>query len=594
MIISLLLGTALAQDATGGAVPELNVQLFRPTIDGNHTLWLDDSGLGPEKKLSGRYLLQWVNDPLTYTDADGNVTALVDDVFQADVMGAYVLGPVRFGVDLPLYLRSTATDTTNGQTGLGDIALDVKGQLIDREDAPLGVAVGTRLGLPTATVDTALGAGGVSWALNAIVDQKFGPVLLAANLGTRGNPEVELENVSMNDQLFYGLGGGYELSETSGVSLELVGHASYGEMSNTSANPLEAVIGGWNRFASSGLVLRGGLGLPMNSGIGAPRSRLLLAIALEPQGPKDRDGDGLTDKADACPDSPEDLDSYEDQDGCPEPTQVIVHFVDPTGAPVPGVQVVLGEDPGTGDQKVALEPGIYPLTAKAEGFGDVSEPLQVLPGAPMEKAIILTPVILAGKLLVQVVDKEGEPVAATFKLGETEQKLADGTTTLELDPGQVAFGVTAPGYLGRRMKAQIASKETTTVRVVLEKALAMVTAEKIDIADSVYFETGKDIIKANSHALLNQIASLLKAHPELTKVRIEGHTDSRGSAAYNLSLSKKRAASVRQYLIDQGVPAGQLVSEGYGESKPLDKANNNAAWEKNRRVDFFIAERSDG
>ncbi|MCA9488804.1 MAG: OmpA family protein, partial [Myxococcales bacterium] len=57
---------------------------------------------------------------------------------------------------------------------------------------------------------------------------------------------------------------------------------------------------------------------------------------------------------------------------------------------------------------------------------------------------------------------------------------------------------------------------------------------------------------------------------------------------YNLELSKKRAASVREYFIEKGIAPERLTSEGYGETRPLDPANNEAAWSKNRRVDFFI------
>ena len=82
-------------------------------------------------------------------------------------------------------------------------------------------------------------------------------------------------------------------------------------------------------------------------------------------------------------------------------------------------------------------------------------------------------------------------------------------------------------------------------------------------------------------------------HQELTKIRIEGHTDSRGSAAGNLRLSQARAESVKTYLIDKGVESNRLVSEGFGEDKPLDPREVAEAWEQNRRVDFFISERSD-
>ena len=127
----------------------------------------------------------------------------------------------------------------------------------------------------------------------------------------------------------------------------------------------------------------------------------------------------------------------------------------------------------------------------------------------------------------------------------------------------------------------------------LKPARAEVQGERIDIKDSVYFETARSTIKPESFSLLDDVAAILSAHPELQRIRIEGHTDSRGSAEYNKGLSQQRADAVREYLIGKGIASERLESIGYGEEKPLVSGENAAAWEKNRRVDFFVVERSD-
>ena len=121
----------------------------------------------------------------------------------------------------------------------------------------------------------------------------------------------------------------------------------------------------------------------------------------------------------------------------------------------------------------------------------------------------------------------------------------------------------------------------------------VVTQEQIDINDSIYFETDQSIIRADSHALLDDVASILVAHPEITRLRIEGHTDSRGAAEYNRELSQSRAEAVRVYLIERGVEAERLDAEGFGEDRPLVQGNSEAAWSKNRRVDFMVVERAE-
>ncbi len=80
---------------------------------------------------------------------------------------------------------------------------------------------------------------------------------------------------------------------------------------------------------------------------------------------------------------------------------------------------------------------------------------------------------------------------------------------------------------------------------------------------------------------------MLRSSPDLT-LRIDGHADERGSDEYNLALSKRRAAEAKRFLVQQGVEAGRLEVEGYGEEQPLDPANNEAAWALNRRAGFQV------
>ena len=590
MLTPLLLTTmAMAQEVSDGNVPALNAQLFQPTIDGNHTLWLNDSSIGESSTWTGRGLVQWLNNPLLYIAGDGEVRPLVDDVFQLDLMGGYVAGPVRLGVDVPLYLRSV--NDIASETGLGDIAIDLKGGLVDRAEQPVGAALSARLGVPTATVDTALGTQELSWEFEGILDREFGDGLVMLNLGTRGLPEVQLENVPLGNQLFYGVAGSYALSDVSGLSLELAGHGSYGAFDNAAANPLEGLLGGWVRLPTRNLLLRGGVGTGLNGAIGAPRSRLLLAVAYEPPD-RDPDLDGLLGRKDACPDSPEDLDGYEDTDGCPEPTQVTVRFIDMTESLIPDVQSEVGGIRGSAKLTVPLEAGTWPVSADAEDYDTLTEQLVVPAGPPIERAFVMKESIKPGRLVISIKDTDGNPLTGMALLNGAEHPISGMMTTEHL-PGTIVVAGGVPDFMRQAVEVEVIARESQRIDLVLEPLLAEVTAERIDIRDSVYFETNKAVIMPESFPLLNQVAQLLDTHEEITLIRIEGHTDSRGSAAANLSLSRRRAAAVRTYLIEQGVTAERLVSEGFGERRPISKGNNEVAWSQNRRVDFFIAERAE-
>lgn len=125
-------------------------------------------------------------------------------------------------------------------------------------------------------------------------------------------------------------------------------------------------------------------------------------------------------------------------------------------------------------------------------------------------------------------------------------------------------------------------------------AVAVTVAEKrLELSDKVYFELDSAIIEADSHGLLDAVAAALVEHAEVLRVVVEGHTDNRGDAAYNQKLSEDRAAAVRDYLASKGVTADRLASAGFGESKPVDNAESDAAWEMNRRVEFTIEKRAE-
>lgn len=112
--------------------------------------------------------------------------------------------------------------------------------------------------------------------------------------------------------------------------------------------------------------------------------------------------------------------------------------------------------------------------------------------------------------------------------------------------------------------------------------------ERIGLRDKVYFDTDSDRIQERSFDLLNQVAAIMVARPDLQRVRIEGHTDSRGSNRHNLDLSQRRAESVNRYLLEQGVSAERLVPVGYGEDQPVADNGTTEGRAENRRVEFII------
>lgn len=125
-------------------------------------------------------------------------------------------------------------------------------------------------------------------------------------------------------------------------------------------------------------------------------------------------------------------------------------------------------------------------------------------------------------------------------------------------------------------------------------APAPVTLETARAGDTIVlhgvnFETARATLTVNAARLLDGVAQQLDARPEL-RVEIGGHTDDRGSDAYNQTLSEQRAQSVQAYLADKGVDAGRLSAVGYGESLPVAGNDTDEGRERNRRVELKVLE----
>jgi outer membrane protein OmpA-like peptidoglycan-associated protein len=119
-------------------------------------------------------------------------------------------------------------------------------------------------------------------------------------------------------------------------------------------------------------------------------------------------------------------------------------------------------------------------------------------------------------------------------------------------------------------------------------ARVVVHADRLELRDPIYFDTGKATIKPISYALLDEVAKTLADHPQLALIEVGVHTDERGADEYNLRITEERAAAVKGYLVAHGVAAARIQSRGYGETKPLCSEHNAACWSRNRRVELLV------
>lgn len=128
--------------------------------------------------------------------------------------------------------------------------------------------------------------------------------------------------------------------------------------------------------------------------------------------------------------------------------------------------------------------------------------------------------------------------------------------------------------------------------VVAEKPKRVVVEDnRIVINEKIQFDFNKATIKPESDGLMQDLIKVIKDHPHIKKLAVEGHTSSEGSDKYNLKLSDKRAKAVVEYLVKKGeLPKEMFTAKGFGETKPIGDESTEEGKEKNRRVEFNITE----
>ena len=113
-------------------------------------------------------------------------------------------------------------------------------------------------------------------------------------------------------------------------------------------------------------------------------------------------------------------------------------------------------------------------------------------------------------------------------------------------------------------------------------------SQRATLEERISFAFDQWELSSDAREKLSAKAEILRTDPEL-RLRIEGHADERGSDEYNLALSNRRSGAAMRFLLNQGIAMARLGSVGYGEEQPLDPAENESAWARNRRAEFRVS-----
>ena len=193
----------------------------------------------------------------------------------------------------------------------------------------------------------------------------------------------------------------------------------------------------------------------------------------------------------------------------------------------------------------------------------------------MKMTKLIYPLMFALAVSLATTGCKHKPAGLTPLPGERNSQVGGGNEANTLPPPGESMNPTGGVGVGGGQTAG------------LEEFEGMIKDPAALAAYTIHFAFDSAAIKSSEKSNLASVAAALKSDPN-TKLLIEGNCDERGTEEYNRSLGERRALAAREALAKDGVDPSRIRTISYGKDKPVDPANNDAAWAKNRRDDFIL------
>jgi OmpA-OmpF porin, OOP family len=609
VVASTISGAALGQQAKGFAL-----DTFDPAERGSDWFAAESLDLRGYVRPAAAVVVDWAHEPLVLANADGSIrTAFVLDQTIVHPGASLVLfDRLRLAFDMPLAIFQDGNSLTFAGQALsapssfaaGDLRLGADVRLYGVYGSPFTLAVGAQVFLPTGNESSFMSDGTVRAQPRLMAAGRVDQFDYAVKVGFEYRPETgDFGQSPLGSSVVFNAAAGIRLAnealligpEILGSTIVTNGAGAFDKQDT----PVEAIFGAHYVVGPIRVGLGGGGGL--THGYGSPAYRMLASIEWAPPYHKrDRDGDAIPDDEDACPDVPGPRSSDPAKNGCPPDR-------DGDGVPdvddaCPDVKGVPTNDPKTNG---------CPPDRDGDGIPDATDACPAVPGIATS-----------------------DPKTNGCPPDRDKDGVPDAQDACPDVPGVHTSDPKTNGCPGDRDKDGVADNEDACPDVpgvrtsdpktngcppdpdrdkdgipnavdacpdVAGKAdpdpkkngcpLAFVQGSSIHITDQVKFRTDSAELDPAGEPVLYAVAKILMEHPEITLLRVEGHTDYTGGPGYNQKLSIDRAASVVNWLVGHGIDVSRLVSQGYGMTRPLISNADENGRRLNRRVEFHIVTR---
>lgn len=534
--------------------------------------------------------LNYANDPVTLNERQPNgdtqrFTTLLDHRIDAHFVASMVLlSWLQVGMDAPVAVYQDADDARFrtaeiSARGVGDLGITARAQVLKAAMHGIDLAFVPNVTVSSATPrDSYFGERTLTATPELALSRSLSALTVAMNVAARfrngvpSGPSLDVEN-----ELLARAAARYDFDPTFDVPLSadltwegFTQLANAFELSNARGSEVLAALGYLFKtesavtvkvFAGGGFGLQSAYSIPDYRaffGVGVyerkkPRPALPSTSEMEDN---DEDGDGVDN--DLCPRDPEDFDDFEDDDGCPDEDNDDDGVLDP-------------DDACPNEFGEASEGGC----SDRDGDG-ISDPRD---GCPDEVEDVDT---FEDEDGCPDPDNDGDGIKDVLDSCPLEagDAVTRGCPDLDSDGDTIVDRLDncpdEPGW-----------PENNGCK---KKQLVAITGCKIDLSDKIYFDSGRTGVKSRSYRMLNNLAEVLSKQDAIRLLKIEGHTDNRGPAAFNRTLSQQRADAVRVYLQEQGIDPSRLEATGYGEERPVAPNTTRRGRDANRRVELLIGD----
>jgi OOP family OmpA-OmpF porin len=583
LFVALVLALSTASVRVSAQAQSLTLDRFDPAPAGDRMFGVQSPYVAGELTPHVMLIGDYGHNPLVLRTVGSNQSlgSVVSNQLFLHANGSLALwNRLNLNVDMPLAIYQNGDSPNVGapltsppSVEAGDLRLGARVRLFGEIFDPFQLAIGGYVWVPTGPTPSYVGTGSAHGLPELIVGGRADRFIWSAAGGPDIQSASDFNGVTQGTMVDWGGGVGLLLLDNRHLQIgaEASGAVTVNHPSKRNTNA--ELLGDLRYRIVDDVEIGVGAGPGLTTGIGTPDFRAVAMLAYTPEPKQDRDRDRIIDSEDACPDVAGPRSEDPKKNGCPPPK-------DRDGDGIVDSEDACPDVPGVANEEDPKKNGCpLPKDHDGDGILDSDDACPDVPGIANEdpKRNGCPPKDSDGDGIVDEKDAcpdiPGVPTDDPATNGCPPDTDGDGIRD-DKDACPHEKGVADPD-----------PKKNGCPKAV------RVTEKEIVILEQVQFDTGKATIKKASDALIDEIVQVLAEHPEILRVEVQGHTDSRGTPAFNKELSQQRANAVTKAMIKRGVDPQRLTPKGYGQDVPIADNATDEGRQTNRRVEFKIVEK---